>query len=259
MPLEMRLKDDFSLDAAALERHVTGGKPNVVFLARPNNPTGTLWDREVIERFIERKADTLVVLDEAYGDYAGETMIDLLPRRENLIVLRSLSALGLAGVRLGVLLGHPDVVAEVQKMRSPHNLGALTQRAVTVLLAERGRLRERTDQIVAERERLYAALLEGRRCQVFPSRANFLLLRVSDAAATARALLERGARVCHVSRAGLLKGCLRVTIGTPEENAAFLSAFNEVVAPAPQAPEPVPKERQVEESEEPEEAEGEVE
>ena len=258
MPLEMPLKDDFSLDPAALERHVTGGKPNIVFLARPNNPTGTLWDRDVVEHFIERRTDAIVVLDEAYGDYAGESLAEMLPRRENLIVLRSLSALGLAGVRVGVLLGHPDLVAEVQKLRPAFNLGSLAQRAVTFLLGQhQARLREHIDQIIAERERLFAALVEGRRCQAFPSRANFLLLRVPDAEATAAALLGRGVRVRDVSRAGLLRGCLRVTIGSPQENTAFLHAFNDVAAPVVAAtPEPAAGPRQGEE-EEPEEAEGE--
>jgi len=256
MPLEMSLKDDFTIDSAALERHVTGGKPNIVFLCRPNNPTGTLWDKDVVERFIERRSDMIVVVDETYGDFAGESLMDMLPRREHLIVLRSLSALGLAGLHVGVLVGHPELVAEVQKTRAPFNLGVLTQRAVAFLLAQhQARLRERIDQIVAERERLYAALVEGRRCQVFPSRANFLLLRVADAEATAAALLARGVQVRDVSRPGLLRGCLRVSIGSPEDNAAFLHAFNDVAAPiAVAAPEPASADAQAEEGDEAEEA-----
>jgi histidinol-phosphate aminotransferase len=252
LPLEMPLRDDFTLDAAALERHVTGGKPNVMFLARPNNPTGTLWEREVIERFVERHPDLVVVIDEAYGDYAGESMIDLVPRRENLVVLKSLSAIGLAGLRAGVLAGNPELVAEVHKVRLPFNVAAWTQRAVAFLVGEHAaRLRERCDQIVAERDRLYAALVEGRRGQVLPSRANFLLVRVADADATAQALLEHGVIVRNVSRPGPLRGCLRVTIGTPEENATFLGAFNEAVAPAaPPAPEPEREEKQTDETEE---------
>jgi len=255
MPLEVPLRDDFGLDPAILDRHVTGGKPNVIFLARPNNPTGTLWEREIIERFVERRPDCIVAIDEAYAEFAGESMLDLVTARDNLVVIRSLSALGLPGLRAGVLVGHPEVVTELNKVRLPFNLGTLTQSALVFLLENhRERLRERIDQIVAERERVYAALVEGRRCQLYPSRASFILMRVADADATAQALLEKGVVVKNVSRPGPLRSCLRVTIGGPDDNEIFLRAFNEVAAPLPaqaetQAPE------QHEEPEEPEEPE----
>lgn len=255
LPLEMPLKDDFTLDASALERQITGGKPNIVFLARPNNPTGTLWDRDLLERFTERHSDLLVAVDEAYGDYAGESMVDLVASHENLVVLRSASALGLPGLRLGVLVGHPDLIAEVQKVRLPFNVGALTQRAVTFLVGQHhARLREHHDQIVAERERLFAALVEGHRCQPYPSRANFLLLRVADPDAVTAALLDRGLAIKNVSRPGPLRGCLRVTTGNADENAAFLRAFNEIVAP--QAPAAVAEADDKQPDEEADEAEG---
>jgi histidinol-phosphate aminotransferase len=255
LPLEMPLKDDFTLDASALERQVTGGKPNVVFMARPNNPTGTLWEREIIERFVERHADMMVVIDEAYGDYAGESLVDLVLRRENAVVIRSASALGLPGLRLGVAVGQPDVVAEINKVRLPFNVGALTQRAAAFLIGgHHARLREHHDQIVAERERLFAALLEGRRGQPFPSRANFLLVRVADPDGVVAALLERGFAVRNVSRPGPLRGCLRVTLGSADDNAAFLRAFNDVVAPQPAAPAPGTDEK-ADDTEEADEAE----
>lgn len=230
-PLEIALKDDFTLDAAALDRALVAGRPNVIFFALPNNPTGTLWPREEIVRVVERHPDTLVVADEAYLDYSGETLIDILPRHPNLVIMRTLSKLGLASLRCGYLVAHPQVVTQVEKIRPPYNLGSLNQAAAAWLLANHAdRLRAKVDLVVKERERVVEALAGIPGVRVFPTRANFVLIRYGEAGdgrATAlwKRLAERGVLVRNFDRPGPLQGCLRVTVGTPEENTLFLEAM----------------------------------
>lgn len=224
--LEVPLAADFRLDAGVLERALVAGRPNVIFFALPNNPTGTLWPRADIVAVCERHADTIVVADEAYVDYSGESMLDLLPRYPNLVVMRTLSKIGLAGLRCGFLVAHPDVVAEVEKLRPPYNLGSLNQAAACWLLTHhRDALRAHTGAVVAERERVFAALAALPGVEAFPSRANFVLFRSPDASARWQRLAARGVLVRNFDRPGPLAGCLRVTIGTPEENSLFLEAM----------------------------------
>lgn len=234
-PLEVPLREDFTLDAAALERTIVAGRPNLVFLALPNNPTGTLWPREDVVRLLERHPDTLIVSDEAYLDYSGETLLDLLPRFPNLVVTRTLSKTGLAALRCGYLVAHEPIVTQVEKIRPPYNVGALNQAAAVWLLANhRDRLRARIETVVAERERVTAALAELPEVRVFSTRANFVLFRYG-AAGDGRAgdlwrrLVERGVLLRNFDRPGPLAGCLRATIGTPEENALFLEAMRACV------------------------------
>lgn len=227
-PLEIPLAADFTLDAAAVDRGLTTGRPNVLFLAMPNNPTGTLWPRAAVVQLLERHPDVLIVSDEAYFDYAGETLLDLLPRHPNLIVMRTLSKIGLAGLRCGFLVADPAIVAELEKIRPPYNLGGLNQAAAAWLLQHHGALlRGHVQAIVAERERVAAALAALPSLTVFPSRANFLLFRHAAATALWQRLITRGVLLRNFDRggAGPLAGCLRVTIGTPAENDIFLEAM----------------------------------
>jgi histidinol-phosphate aminotransferase len=230
-PLEVPLRPDFTIDDVALERALTAGQPNLLFLARPNNPTGTLWPRELVERLLAAHPGTIIVADEAYFMYAGEHCLDLLPHYENLLVLRTLSKIGLAGLRVGLLVGSPALVHELEKVRPPYNVGTLAQRAATLLLTRHRELLERAvAEVVRERERVAAALTTAG-ATVFPARANFILVRVDDATGRYRALLAQGVRVKCFDRPGsLLAGCLRITIGTPVENDALLRAWQSAPA-----------------------------
>lgn len=246
LPLEFGLRDDFALDALVIQRAITGGKPNVMFFARPNNPTGTLWDREVIEGILDRYPDVMVVVDEAYGEYASETMVDAISKYPNLVVLRSMSKVGLAGIRLGVLVAQAEVAQAIEKVRMPFNVNALTQRAAMFLLgSHRDRLRERTNSILSERERLSVELAKRPGVQVFPSHANFVLARVPDTLALWKKLAEKGVLVRKFAAPPVLTHCLRITVGSPEENDAFLKTLDTIMPSltpdAPSVPEVEPE------------------
>ncbi|MBI4509491.1 MAG: histidinol-phosphate transaminase [Deltaproteobacteria bacterium] len=237
-PLEVPLREDFTLDPVSLDAALRTHRPNMVFLALPNNPTGTLWPRDEVVRVIERFPDTLVIADEAYVDYSGETMRDLFGKYPNLLIMRTFSKMGLAGLRVGYLLAPSSVAGELEKIRPPYNIGNLNQAATAWLLTHaRERLVARVREVVDERERLYRALAELPRVRVFPTRANLMIFRYGepgDGQATAlwHKLLDQGVLVRNFDRPGPLQGCLRVTVGTPEENALFLEAMGAVARAA---------------------------
>jgi histidinol-phosphate aminotransferase len=229
------LTDAFDLDLDAIRDALRRDQPRIVFLAWPNNPTGRLFDEEKVEAIIRaaggEACEALVVVDEAYHDYAGKSFLDRLGRYPNLVILRTLSKIGLAGIRLGALIASPAVVAEVNKARLPYNVNALSQAAARVVLAHADLVRENVRLIVAERERLLRALAGLPGLSVFPSDANFVLMRTARPASdVAAALLEKGVAVRDFSRSRFLEDCLRVTVGTPAENAAFLAALPVAVA-----------------------------
>lgn len=228
--VEAPLGPRFEADPAALDAAIRRANPNLVFLATPNNPTGTRWDRGDVERIVAAHPDVLVVIDEAYAAYARESFLDLVDRYENCAVLRTYSKLGLAGLRLGVLVAQPHVAHEVDKVRPPYNLGVLPQLAGELALGPfRATLDAHVEAVIAERGRLFAALAAMAGVEVFPSAANLLLVRVADAPGVWPRLVERGVLVRNLDRPGALAGCLRVTVGTPEENARFLAALAEAL------------------------------
>src|SRR5215831_1749303 len=253
MPLEVPLKPDFTLDEVALERAIVAGQPNLCFLARPNNPTGTLWPREVVEKLAKTHPGLLVIADEAYHLYAGENCLDLVEKYENVLVLRTLSKIGLAGLRVGFLVARPEVVHEVEKVRPPYNVGTVAQRAAVWLLTHHaGLLLAGVEEVVAERERVSAELAAAG-ATVFPSKANFVMVKVPEATRVWTTLHEHGVLVKNFDRAGTpLEGCLRITIGTRAENDVLLEAFR-IAMPAveskpPETPETPPSAEEQEET-----------
>jgi len=218
---------DFSLDLAAMLAAIEQHQPAVVFLAYPNNPTGNLFDAEAIEKII-MAAPGLVVVDEAYHAFADATQMDRLTEYDNLLVLRTLSKMGLAGLRLGLLAADPVWVDEINKIRLPYNINSLTQLSAAFAMRHADTLTEQTDRISRDREDLYVRLQQMAGLTVYPSRANFILFRVPSG--TAPALFEQlkqdGVLIRNLHRDGsMLADCLRVTVGTAAENDAFLSAF----------------------------------
>lgn len=219
------LREDFTLDVPALLEAVERTEPALVFLARPNNPTGNLYPADQVAEILDR-APGLVVVDEAYEPFSGESLAGWLPERDNLVILRTVSKLGLAGLRLGLLAAHPDWVRELDKVRLPYNINTLTQASARFFLGHARRLQEQAAAIVAEREGLAARLAALPGVTVFPSCTNFILFRVPDADATDRALRAGGVLVKNLNGAGgPLAGCLRVTVGRPEENTRFLEVL----------------------------------
>jgi histidinol-phosphate aminotransferase len=230
IPLEIPLRDDFTLDPDTLDRLLSSERPNLALFALPNNPTGTLWPREVILSAIERHPDILFIADEAYFAYSGETYLDLLPRHRNLAIMRTFSKIGLASLRVGYLVAHPDIIGAMEKIRPPYNVGAINQAAVVHLCEQsRAHMDACARDVIAERERVYAALQSLPGLRAYPSRANFILVRAGtpgDGRATKlwEHLAAYGVLVRNFDRPGPLSGCLRITIGTHGENDLLLLA-----------------------------------
>jgi histidinol-phosphate aminotransferase len=224
------LREDFSLDIERLLAAVEQHRPAIVIVAYPNNPTGNLFDSALIERVIEA-APGLVVIDEAYHVFAGNTFLARAARHPNLVVMRTLSKLGLAGIRLGVLAGAGGWLAQLDKLRLPYNVSTLTQLIAREVLQHGGDvLTEQAEAIKLERRRLLQALRGVPGVTAYPSDANFILFRISEAERVFDGLKRRGVliRSLHGSH-HLLADCLRVTVGAPDENAAFLTALTQTL------------------------------
>lgn len=225
------LNSDFTLDEEAVITALGRLRPALTWLAVPNNPTGNLFPRDAVLRIV-RAAPGLVVVDEAYHPFAGgATLLPEVPRHPNLVVVRTLSKLGLAGLRLGAALATPDWAREFEKLRLPYNVNALTAAAAELLLDEGEVLAQQAREILADRERLEHALDALPAVRRFPSSANFILARVPDAPAAFGGLKQRGILVRNLHGAHpLLANCLRFTVGAPEENARLVAALNEMLA-----------------------------
>jgi len=220
------LREDFSFDADAFIARMREEQPALVFLAYPNNPTGVLYPEADVVRVIET-APGVVVVDEAYHVFAGKTFMAALARYPNLLVLRTVSKLGLAGIRLGYLAGRPEWIAELNKVRQVYNVNVLTEAAATFMLEHLEVLEAQAAEIRAERAKLHAALSAMPGLTVFPSAANFFLVRVADAARSYEALKRQGLLVRNLHPG--LANCLRVTVGTPDENRILLNALKEAL------------------------------
>jgi len=219
------LDANFELDVPAMRAAMDEYRSAAVFLAYPNNPTGNLFDDEAVETLV-REAPGLVIVDEAYHAFAQKSFMDRLGKYDNLLVMRTLSKQGLAGLRLGMLAGDPAWLAEFDKVRLPYNINSLTQASAVFALDHRQVLDDQAAQLRAGREALARALASLPGVKVWPSAANFILFRVGNAASVFARLREQKVLIKNLAGAsGPLADCLRVTVGTPEENAAFLAAL----------------------------------
>jgi histidinol-phosphate aminotransferase len=227
---EVPLTAAFALDEPALLARAAACRPRLSVFASPNNPTGNLFDRGVMERYL-RAAPGIVVIDEAYHDFVGASVVPLLAAHENLVVLQTLSKIGLAALRLGILLGDPRLVAELNKVRLPYNVGSFSQMAAQAVLENPVFLEGQIRIILAERARLAGALARQPGVTVFPSDANFILFRTNRPSRSVfEALRRRGVLIRDLGgNPGLLQGCLRVTVGQQAENEAFLEALGEAL------------------------------
>jgi histidinol-phosphate aminotransferase len=216
------LRGDFSLDVQAMLAAIDREAPALVWLAYPNNPTGNRFARGDVERILAA-APGLVVVDEAYYAFAEDSFLPRVLDHANLVVVRTVSKIGMAGLRLGYAVGHPAWIAELDKVRPPYNVGALVQAVAPVVLAAGPVLAEQAAAIVAERARVAAALAGVRGYSVLPTETNFVLVRVPDAPAAFAALRAAGILVKNLHGwHPLLAHCLRITVGTPAENDAVL-------------------------------------
>ena len=227
------LREDFTLDLEAFLAAMEKQKPALVWIAFPNNPTGNAFPVADVERIIAA-APGLVVVDEAYQPFAGATFMPRLAEFENMVVMRTVSKISLAGLRLGYVCGRPEWIDEFNKTRSPFNINVLTEAVAIKVLQNKAVLDEQAARVLAEREPVRAALQRLAGIAVYPSAANFLLARVAGGKGAGTRVFDRmrssGVLVKDFSGGHpLMENCLRLTIGTPQENRAMIGALREAL------------------------------
>ena len=221
------LREDFSLDMAAIRKSIQENQPAIIFIAYPNNPSANCYNEKEIEEIISISPG-MVVLDEAYHPFAQTSFMNRLSEFDNLLVMRTVSKMGLAGLRLGLLCGHPDIINEIDKIRLPYNINVLTQITAEFVLDNVSELDQQARLIRDEREILLKKMSAMSGLQVFPSQANFILFRVlsKNANDVFESIKQSGVLIKNMKADdGPLKNCLRVTVGTPDENQAFVRAL----------------------------------
>ncbi len=226
------LNDDFSLNLPLMLKTIKEKQPAVIFIAWPNNPTGNMFDQESIEKIIQA-APGLVVIDEAYHVFAQKSMMSCLQRYPNVLLMRTLSKLGLAGLRLGILIGAPEWISEFEKLRLPYNIGTLNQLSANFIIQNISLLEEQAGQIRDDRSFVFNSLLNIEGVEAWQSEANFILIRITEkggefvhAELLKNKILIKNLHGTHP----LLENCLRVTIGTKEENDTFLSTLKMIMS-----------------------------
>jgi histidinol-phosphate aminotransferase len=233
-PVRVRLTPDLQYDPEAIARARRQAGAAVTVVCSPNNPTGGVLPTADVRRLCE-EGDGLVAIDEAYHEFAGESVVPLLERNRNLVVLRTFSkAMGMAGLRVGYLLASPELVREIDKARLPYNVNFFSQMAALAAIEDYAQLRATVRRLAEERERLMALLKDMPGVRPHPSRANFFLIELLDAdpKAVFEGLYRRGVLVRDVTSYPMLSRCLRVSVGSPEENEAFLRALGAALAEA---------------------------
>ncbi len=225
------LKDTFELDITAILAAIKQTQPLIIFLAYPNNPTGNLFNEQHIKSIIDA-ADGLVIVDEAYAPFANASFIKKLADNPNLLVMRTVSKLGLAGLRLGFIAGNKDIIEQLNKIRLPYNINCLTQLTAEFALNNQALFEQQTQQICKDRSLVLTQLNKLPGIIAYPSSANFILFKTRPKQATCifEALKQQGVLIKNLSpQGGLLTDCLRVTIGKPNENQVFLQSLSKIV------------------------------
>jgi len=219
------LDESFDLDRSAMRAAIERERPAIIFLAYPNNPSGNRFSEFAIDEILDT-APGVVVIDEAYHPFAKRSYLSRLAGQQNLLVMRTVSKMGLAGLRLGLLVGAPEWLQQFEKVRLPYNINVLTQTAAVFALHNQQLFDRQAELICSERDRLFAELARIEWVFAYPSEANFILLRIDGRAeALYSHLQEQNILLKNLCNAGAaLSGCLRVTVGTASENDAFLQA-----------------------------------
>jgi histidinol-phosphate aminotransferase len=218
----------FELDEAAMLAAIEQRRPALTYIAYPNNPTGNLFDERVVQKVVDAIAaqDGLVVFDEAYQPFSSRTWMPGLAKHPHVLVMRTLSKFGLAGVRLGYLAGAAELIEQIDKVSPPYNVSALNAEATLFALEHAEVFAEQAAVLRRERSRLAAALVALPGVTVFPSEANMILVRVPDSKRAFEGMKQRKILVKHIAGLHpLLSNCLRLTVGTPEENALMIDAL----------------------------------
>lgn len=225
--IEVPLDEGFDLNMERTLKIIKKTQPKLIFLSSPNNPTGNCLSPNRISEII-KQTEGLVVIDEAYQMFSNKkSFLSLLKKHENLIILKTLSKIGLAGLRVGFMIADSKIIKEVNKVRLPFNLNSLSQRIAIEALKGKKQLQSYIMSIVSERKRLFKEMKKIKGIRPYPSDANFILFKVKDADRVYKGLLKRGVLIRNMK--GIVDGCLRVTVGTPEENTIFLKTIKQLL------------------------------
>jgi histidinol-phosphate aminotransferase len=229
------LSADFELDETAMLAAITQEKPAITYLAYPNNPTANLWDANVIRKIIGACAayGGMVVMDEAYQPFSSKSWMNEIKAapqaNANVLLMRTLSKFGLAGVRLGYMSGPQALIAEIDKLRPPYNISVLNAECALFALENSEAFAAQAGEIIAQRAMLLGAIAKIPSLKAYPSDANMITVRTPDADAAFAHLKSQGILVKNISKMHpLLQNCLRLTVGTPDENAKMLVALRGV-------------------------------
>ena len=224
------LDASFDLDLDVILSHLATTKTTpLIFLSYPNNPTGNCFSRQKIETILEQ-AKGIVVVDEAYSPFSGKSFLPFLSRYENLVILKTLSKVGLAAMRIGFLVGPAPLIHELDKVRLPYNINALSQVAAGFYLDNEKTFLEQTEEIIGMREELFEALKEVEGIHPYPSEANFIFFSCDfDLDSVYSTFLEKGILIKAFNTPGIAERCMRVTVGNHKENEEFLAALKNIV------------------------------
>ncbi|MGI9533864.1 MAG: histidinol-phosphate transaminase [Thermodesulfobacteriota bacterium] len=228
--IEVELDPNSDIDQDQILKYIRENDPDLFFFATPNNPTGNSFSEERIIKILNSTSG-LVIVDEAYFDYYGETFIPLLKEYDNLIVLRTMSKIGFASIRLGILFANANLVNELNKARLPYNINSITQVIAEVAIDNYSLIEANFSKIKDERKMLFEELKKIPDIKVFPSDANFFLIKVPDADKYYNKLIEQGILVRNFNGSPGLDNCIRVTIGSSPENSKFLNAISAIALP----------------------------
>ena len=222
------LTADFELDEAAMLAAIAKHRPAITYLAYPNNPTANLWDDAIVESVIDAAGQQggLVVMDEAYQPFASKSYLDRLSRHNHVLLMRTLSKFGLAGVRLGYMLGPKALIAEIEKVRPPYNVSVLNYECALFALENKQAFVAQAQMLIAQRAIVFEALGKLPGVYSWKSDANMILVRVPDAAKTFEGMKAQKVLIKNVSKMhSLLANCLRLTVGTADDNQRMLAAL----------------------------------
>ena len=234
--IEVPLDKNFDLDIERILNAIKKYKPRLIFLSSPNNPTGNCFSSEKILKIIDAVSSrgtqydvrSLVVVDEAYQAFSSKkSFLPSLKKYKNLVILKTLSKIGLAGLRVGFMTADSEIIKEVNKVRLPFNVNSLSQAVAVEALKDRRLLLSRIKSIVSERKRLFIEMKKIGNIKPYPSDANFILFKVVNSDKIHKGLLKKGVLLRNMK--GVIDGCLRVTVGTPEENAIFLKTLKQLL------------------------------
>ncbi len=227
---EVPLDSNFDIDIDTFLEAVEKMKISLIFLSYPNNPTGNCFSKNKIVKIL-KSFEGIAVVDEAYGDFSGKTFLPLLKKYKNLIITRTFSKIGLSSLRLGYLIANPEVCEIVEKVRLPFNVNSFSQGCGEIFLKQRKSIDKLINKIVEGREYLYSELKKIKEITPFASEANFILFRVPKKCGFVHEeLKKKGILIRNLNTPGLLRDCLRVTVGTSSENQRFIKAIKDIIS-----------------------------